>query len=69
MLPSMGGAMPVLLIRYAYASDLPPAEQNAVEKHLQHCAECRELVAFIRQTQGVARDPLSRAVTLPNVWM
>jgi acyl carrier protein len=51
--------MPVLLIRYAYASDLPPAEQNAVEKHLQHCAECRELVAFIRQTQGVARSERS----------
>jgi hypothetical protein len=45
--------------RYAYASDLTPAEQNAVEKHLQHCAECREFVGFIRQTQSVAESKRS----------
>ncbi len=42
--------------RYAYGSDLAAQEKQAVEEHLQNCADCRELVAFIRQTRSVAQD-------------
>jgi anti-sigma factor RsiW len=49
--------------RYAYGSDLGPDDKRFIEEHLQSCAECRELVAFIRQSLSVAQ---TKSAARPN---
>lgn len=47
--------------------DLPPARQREVERHVEHCPACGELVADLRTIQGAAFT-LDRLEPPARVW-